>query len=133
MTRWDDFAFEDRLREILRTAPVHAPDHHLGRPFLTSYQLAIAFTERYPAETVQIGLPIGGAGTGVHNSLAQYIGGELSRRINTGQLHDIEGGFLSDFRLASLSFRHENGEISSSIIGAWDTAIFRLVDDPVDS
>ena len=132
MTRWDEFSFEDRLRGILRTTRVHAPNHHLGRPFLTSYQLAIAFAEQYPADVALIGLPIGGAGTGVHNSLAQYIGGELSRRINAGQLPDIEGGFLSDFRLASLSFRHENGEIASSVIGAWDTAIFRLRDDQVD-
>lgn len=133
MTRWDDFSFEDRLREILRTTPVHAPDHHLGRPFLTSYQLAIAFAERYPADTAQIGLPIGGAGTGGHNSLAQYIGGELSRRINNEQLRDVEGAFLSDFRLSALSFRHEDGQVASSVIGAWDTAIFRLVGDPGDT
>jgi hypothetical protein len=128
MSRWDDFDFEERLREILRTTPIHAPEHHLGRPFLTSYQLAIAFAERYPTDAAQIGLPIGGAGTGAHNSLAQYIGGELSRRINSGQLRHIEGAFLSDFRLMKLSFRHEGDQIASSLIGTWDTAMFRLVD-----
>jgi hypothetical protein len=42
---------------------------------LTGYQIVIEFARRYPDDVQQIGLPIGGAGVGSHNSLARYIAG----------------------------------------------------------
>jgi hypothetical protein len=127
MSRWQEFAFEQRIREILTSVPAHAEGHHFGRPYLTSYQIAIEFCRRHPDAVDQIGLPVGGAGVGGHTSLAQYIARELSGRIRAGHLPGIEGAFLSDQHLTELSFRLGTDQVKSSLIGAWDTAMFRLV------
>ena len=41
------FSFEARIRGIL-DVPSREPGHHFGRPFLTAYQIAISFAERFP-------------------------------------------------------------------------------------
>jgi len=71
--QWDQLRMDDRIAGILRDAESHSPAHHFGRPFLSAYQIAIRFSEEHPDEFTQIGLPIGGRGTGQHNSLTQYI------------------------------------------------------------
>ena len=126
MSRWSDFQFEPRIRPILGAVGSNAEAHPFGRPYLTGYQLAIEFEHRYPDDTASIGLPIGGVGVGGHNSLAQYIAGQLSRRIRAGELSDIEGAFLSDKHMTGLSFKRASGQVASSSVGAWDTALFRL-------
>ena len=126
MSRWQAFGFEQRIREILASVPAHAEGHHFGRPYLTGYQIAIEFARRYPDDVEQIGLPLGGVGVCAHNSLAQYIAQQLSRLIGAGVLNDLEGAFLSDAHLTALSFRRGAERISSSLIGNWDAAMFRL-------
>ena len=81
MNYWKALAIENKVTEILQEAPNALTAHHLGQPFLTAYQIAIEFEKRYPQEFKQLKLPVGGAGTGKHNSLAQYIAGQLSRNI----------------------------------------------------
>ncbi|MET8853616.1 hypothetical protein [Amycolatopsis sp. NPDC004625] len=72
------------------------PGHHLGRPHTTAYQLAIALHTRYPEAAHELGFEIGGVDTGRHNSLAQYLGQQLSTRIALdGDASAIEGAFLS--------------------------------------
>jgi hypothetical protein len=39
------------------------------------------------------GHEVGGLGIGTRNSLAQYLAGELSRRIKSGDLATVEGAF----------------------------------------
>jgi hypothetical protein len=125
MTQWDELRFEERLRTILTETRPYVEGHHFGNPFLTSYQLAIEFQRRYPDDVARMNLTIGGAGTGRHVSLAQYIARELSRRIRTGQLTDIQGAFLADRHLSELSFLRGEDQVSSSGIGNWDAAMFR--------
>jgi hypothetical protein len=96
MSKWQELDIEDKIIRILKEIPDAAPEHHLGRPFLTAYQIAIEFARRHPEETDQLGFPIGGAGTGQRNSLAQYLAGQLSRNIAAGRLSEVEGGFLSN-------------------------------------
>ena len=104
MSDWEDYHVENHVREILGGLESNPPGHHLGRPFLTAYQLAIEFDRRAPEIRRDKGWPIGGLGVGQHTSLAQYLARQLSRRIESGSITDIEGGFLSDLRLADLSF-----------------------------
>jgi len=62
MSQWEDFAFEERIRQILQEVTYYREDHHMGRPFLTAYQIAIEYAHQYPTDYNQIGLPIGGSG-----------------------------------------------------------------------
>jgi hypothetical protein len=125
MTNWDEFHFEPRIRAILRdAAPSSSMNPHFGRPFLTVYQLAIEFNERHSSDVEKLGLQVGGKGTGQHVSLAQYIARELSRRLGSKNLEDIEGALLSRQRVASHVFTPD--DIESSAEGAWDLSMYRL-------
>ena len=101
-------------------------NHHLGRPFACAYQIAIDFARRCPEDFDSIGMPIGGVGTGSHSSFSQYLGRELSRRIKSGELSDIEGGFLSAEDVENLAFHYRDQVLTSSLTGAWDVSLFRL-------
>lgn len=70
MSQWDTLQMDAKISQILAVQS-HDPDHHFGRPFLTSYQIAIAFHDRYPQDFQTIGKPIGGKGTGQQDSLEE--------------------------------------------------------------
>ena len=117
---------ENNIREIL-DGVYYRPNrhHHLGRPFLTAYQLAIEYDRRFPGLRRQLGLPIGGSGAGVNQSLPQWLARHLSQRIRYGDIEDIEGGFLSDLHRADISFNGPDGSVRSSV---GDISIFRLIE-----
>ena len=117
---------EDNIRDILGDV-YYRPNrhHHLGRPFLTAYQLAIEYDRRFPELRAQLGLTIGGSGSGEHQSLPQWLARNLSQRIRRGEIEDIEGGFLSDLHRAGISF-NSRGRIVQSSVG--DISIFRLIE-----
>ena len=116
---------EDNVRAIL-SGVYYRPNrhHHLGRPFLTAYQLAIAYDRRFPELRRQLGLPIGGSGAGANRSLPQWLARNLSQRIRSGEIEDIEGGFLSDLHRADICFNGPEGIVRSSV---GDISIFRLI------
>jgi hypothetical protein len=94
---------------------------------LTAYQIAIEFARLYPDDATKLGSPIGGAGTGQRNSLAQYLAGQLSRNIGAGQLPNIEGGFLSNQHLKDISFDVGTEIIHSSLTNTnFTLSMFRL-------
>lgn len=78
MSICEDHSIESRIREILATVPDDG--HHFGRPFLSAYQIAIAFDQRFPRAAALIGKPVGGKDTGRHDSLASTCN-QLSRHI----------------------------------------------------
>ena len=129
MSIWQRFSFESHIREILNDVPLHPKGHHFGRPFLTAYQIAIEFAERYPNDCKSIGKPIGGKGTGQKNSLAQYLARELSQRIKSGKLIDIEGRFIHEAHLNKLEYCSKKGKIESSVGPDADLSMFRLIDN----
>ena len=71
MSIWQDHLIETRIREILASVPDDG--HHFGRPFLSAYQIAIAFDQRFRHEADLIAKPVGGKDTGRHDSLAEYF------------------------------------------------------------
>ena len=101
-----EFDLED-LKSILQGCDEYEPGHHLGRPFMSAYQIAIRFQEKYPKHPLAKKLTVGGVGTGEHKSLAQRIARFLSQAIKNGETMDIEGGFLSHDQIETLSFCHK--------------------------
>ncbi len=116
MSHWIDHHFEERIRLILREIYYHNENHPLGRPFLSSYQIAIEFDNLYPEVRGIMGLQLGGKDIGEHVSFSQYIARELSRNIVNRIIADIEGGFISNLHLAKISFYNNinNSELITS-------------------
>ena len=127
---WEQHRMEERVRRVLEDVHLNNPQgHHFGRPYLSSYQIAIALDAEDPGLKHGLGKPVGGSGTGAHNSLAQYIGGELSRQIKVqGELHYAEGAFLSNERVQAIAYRGADGsQVLSSLVGTdFDMALFRM-------
>jgi hypothetical protein len=113
MSLWIDLGMEEKVRKILedQSTPYRKDktNHPFGRSFLTIYQIAILFKEKYPDDFKAIGKSVGGKGEGKGNSLAMYISGELSRRIGK-KIKDIEGGFISYKYMEGPAFIGEDGE-----------------------
>ncbi len=108
MNIWEKFDVEKKIVEILERSAGDDGGHHFGTPFMTAYQIAIAFAERYPEAFASIGKPIGGRNVGQHDSLSRYLANQLSQRIKRGDIVTksgctIEGGFLSNVCLHDIS------------------------------
>lgn len=129
MSVWQQLNVEQEILAVLASVPAPAPPSPLGRPFVTSYQLAIELERRAPHIRQTLNLPLGGAGSGRRASMAQYLGRELSQRIRRGAADpSIEGAFVSDSDVVNLSYREPGGTIlTSSVSGTgFDLALFRI-------
>ena len=125
MSYWEDYNIGDRINQIL--SDVEDEGHHFGRPFLTAYQLAIEFASRHPDIVAHLGKQVGGAGTGEHTSIAQYLALELSKQIRDDSDYPIEGAFISNRYVRELSYIHNNITVESSLTGTqYSLSMFRL-------
>lgn len=124
---WDEYQIEDKIFHILDVKS-RTPDHHFGRPFLTAYQIAISFKHLYPYDFARIGKPVGGKSIGQQNTLSQYLALELSRRISSGSITNIEGRFLYRENLITLQYRDGEEIIESSLMQSNDLSMFRRTD-----
>lgn len=116
-SKWQQYSIEEKVIAILAEAQTQNPDHHFGRPYLSAYQLAIEFALRHPDDVAALGLPVGGAGIGESNSLAQYLAQQLSQRIHAKTLNDVDGAFLSDQHVRSMEFKDGEDGVRSSLAG----------------
>jgi hypothetical protein len=116
------------ILDVLRNQTYPNPDHRLGRPFMTTYQIAIDLEINNPGLAAQLGYAgIGGRDYGEHDSFASYLGRELTRRAGHEPLEDVEGAFFSDSFLKELTFDFNGTDIESSLTGsAFGASIFRL-------
>lgn len=122
---WRQHNIEDRVIQILRE--VEDRGHHFGRPFLTAYQLAIEFDRRHHDIVMQLGKEVGGAGTGERTSLAQYLALELSRQMRDNLNYPVEGAFISNQNVRTLSYNYNGAEVISSLTGTgYGLSMFRL-------
>ena len=125
MSYWEDYNIGDRINQIL--SDVEDEGHHFGRPFLTAYQLAIEFASRHPDIVVRLGKQVGGAGTGEHTSIAQYLALELSKQIRDNPDYPVEGAFISNRYVRELSYEHNDETVTSSLTGTqYSLSMFRL-------
>jgi len=128
MSKWEELDIGNKLIAILRQAEGHPEEHHFGLPFLTAYQLAIAYAQLYPDDVLNLGFPVGGEGIRQRNSLAQYLARELSRRIHSGSIRNIEGRFLSNQFLEHISFLFGDEVILSSLTDTqYPLSMFRMI------
>lgn len=127
MSYWQKHNIEEKITQIMTGVPVHDPSHHFGQPFLTAYQIAIEFANRYPDDAAGLGFQVGGEGIGERNSLAQYLARQLSSGINAGRITHIEGGFLSNHTLNAITFDNNGEIITSSLTNTqYPLSMFRL-------
>jgi hypothetical protein len=126
MSQWDQLEMDTKIAQILDVQS-HDSNHHFGRPFLTPYQIAISFQQRFPQDFLTIGKPVGGKGIGQQDSLAQYVALELSKRIRDRKITNIEGRFLHRANLHTLQYESEGETIESSLMQAYDLSMFRLI------
>ncbi|RAL26219.1 hypothetical protein [Thermoflavimicrobium daqui] len=125
MSNWAEWEMERRIKEVLAKAKNDRdPNHTFGRPLYTAYQIAIGICRQDPSFLEMTGAAIGGEGTGDQFTLAKYIAGQLSRRIQEGEIDEIEGFFLAnDFGL-ELEYEFKGEEIETN--PTRDTVLFRL-------
>src|SRR4051794_40913749 len=101
ISQWSRHRIEDRILDILSEAPL---DHRgSGRAFMTVYQIAIEFRNRFPTEFSAVADSVGGEGEG-HRSLTRYLSKELVDRIRDGSLTRIQFAFLSSAHIERLDF-----------------------------
>ncbi len=128
MSNWED---HDILAKILTALDIvhigNQGGHHFGRPYMTAYQLATKVHELNPQLAGDLGLSLGGKGTGSHNSLVQYLALELSRQIKRhGEAYPVEGAFMSNELVKDLRYNGPDGEVTSSLTeSGFDLSLFR--------
>ena len=120
---WVELDLEQKIIGLLAEQVSTNVGSDFGRPFVTAYQLAIMFAERYPGDYevfVNRGFPMGGLNSGTRNSLPQYLAGQMaSKAVN--QSMGIEGGFLSCEHLSGFNY---GGDLVKSSVP--QVAMFRM-------
>jgi len=117
MSVWQDFGLAQKVEEILRKDAERYKPHHLGHPYMSAYQIALALKKAHPKVFAAINMPLGGKDTKKHSSFSQYVGRQLSQHILAGEMPIIEGGFLSNTYIDKIEFSNGADEIRSSVIG----------------
>lgn len=109
MSKWEEYGLVDMIRVELRNVLRQARegDHKFDPPFITAYQLAIALVEQDQDLCEKLGMPLGGKDSGEGETLARYLANQLSRRIQEGEIEDIEGAFLSVKSIKHLAFTQD--------------------------
>ncbi len=127
MSNWQEYDIQKKIQIILADVQYNKPEHHFRRPFLSAYQLAIEFVNRYPEEAKRLALQIGAEGIGERLSLAQFLAEGLSQHIHSGEITNIEVGFLSNLHLSEITFDNNGEPIKTSLANAaFDLSMFRL-------
>jgi len=128
MSEWEDLGIQSKVEEILRSVSGENPEHHFGSPFLTTYQIAIDYALQFPEDLERMEYEVGGKDTGVHYSLAQYLALQLSTKIKSGEIKNIEGRFISSRYVSSFVFDSGDIHCESAISGRHGSlSMFRLI------
>ena len=123
----NDFDLDD-LRAILKQCRKRKDTNHLGRPFMSAYQIAIRFADAHPQHPLVMNLNVGGEDTGPKPSLANRIARFLSEEIKEGRVGDIESGVISHDLIEDLYFDCHGRKVRpSGLKTAAGHSIFRLV------
>jgi len=127
MSEWEDLRIQSKVEGILGPVSRENQEHHFGVPFMTTYQIAIDYAQQFPEDLQRMEYEVGGSGTGVHYSLAQYLAQQLSARIKSGEITNIEGCFISNRHVTKFIFDSMNIHVESSITGKHASiSMFRL-------
>lgn len=121
---WHELHLEEKLLTILSEVPIFQSARHFGRPFLTSYQIAILFKHRYPEAYARIGLPVEASDSPHEISLARYFAQNLSQAVKQGHTH-IQGGVLSYEHLEDMTMDNDGEIVRPS---RFPVSMFRYID-----
>lgn len=107
--KWFENGMEGKIRDVLRDIKESPKekDHKFDPPFVTAYQLAIALVERDEELCSKLVMSFGGKDCGEAETLPRYIANQLSRRIHSGEITDIEGAYLSIKSIKHLEFTQD--------------------------
>ena len=120
---WNRFDMKNRVVAILQSLPEH-PDY--GRHCVTIYQIAIEFAKRHGSDFKRMGRPLGGKGAG-YRALTIYMANQLSKRIKSGDITEIEMQMMHPTYLSNLSYKFEDQEIIVTNVPArYPVSVFRL-------
>ena len=123
---WDQHQVTDLIRQILRSVPSEQ-QYGTGRPFMTTYQLAIEFVSRFPQVAAALGCPAGGQGQGPY-ALTTYLARWLPDRIFNRGATDIEFRFLASQHIVSLQFDDNGTTVTATTTQAgFNSTMFRLI------
>ena len=120
----DDFDLDD-LKAILDDCPEYSPNHPLGRPFMSAYQIAIRFADAHPNHSLVRTLPLGGEGTSQRQSLAQRIarfGSAAAQDPGSG----VQGAFISHQNIVEFLFDNNGRPVRVSGLRGPGHSIFHL-------
>jgi hypothetical protein len=123
---WDQHNMTDLIRQILGTA---APDavYNTGRPFLTTYQIAIELERRFPQVVANLNHALGGSGQGPY-AITTYIARWLPDRIMNRGVADIELRFLAPNDLTTLEFDNQGTMMAATTNqSGFNSTMFRYV------
>ncbi len=102
MSQWQDRDFVGKITQILEGVP--QPDSaSSGRTFVTVYQLAIMFANRYREDAEAVHKEVGGK-TSIGNSLSAYLARNLSQQIGDNRISHIEMALLSFEHIEKVDF-----------------------------
>lgn len=106
MSEWEQH-FEDEVIRILGLDEFDTrEEHHFGRPYVSAYQLAVAFERDNHELCQQLGKIIGD-GEGMEN-LPAYFARQLSQRFKADpENYPVEPIWLSGTGLPALQYRHD--------------------------
>jgi hypothetical protein len=122
---WDRHGLEQLIRDILASVASH-PNYPVGRYFLTIYQIVLEFNRRHSNIVAALGYPLGGEGAGSF-TLTVYFTKELTNRIMSGQITDIEVQYLACQDIDQFTFLGGGAAMHSTTHKAgWPTPMFRL-------
>ncbi len=119
--------------KIMNSCPPYKndPNHHLGHPFMSAYQIAICFARDHKDHHMVQKYPntVGGKGKGneENDSLSKQIANFLSQQANQKKYPntEIEGAFISHDYIAEFSFTDDKGESIKVSDGNNAHSIFR--------
>ncbi len=126
---WNQYGLLDKTRAILSEF-IQSDPHTFGQPFVSVYQIAILFTERYPQDVQAINKQMSGVGEGVEvaDSLPAYLAHQLSQNIKNGNITDIDAAWLSTHDINHINFSYQRRELKGTGNSTYKGySLFRLV------
>lgn len=125
-SQWDQHNLTDLVRQILRSVAPE-PVYSMGRPFLTTYQIAIELERRFPQVVAALNLAMGGSGHGPY-ALTTYLARWLPDRIVNRGVTDIELRFLAPNHLKTLEFDdHGKSIVATTHQAGFNSTMFRYI------
>jgi hypothetical protein len=124
---WLENDLTPKIEYLLKKNETKIKHPHLGRPFMTSMQLAFAFEKEFSGLANLLGYHAGGKGFDDRNSLAIFIAKELISYLSITKDPTIEGAFLSDESVTEIGYINKSAPLQSNVNKTtFDLAMFRL-------